>query len=300
MGTGIQVGRYLTTQLKLEIGLRGPVQYFFYETDRVPAPALTGGFATESIDRHVRVFSFAPAITWQFFENSFAHPYLSAGVAMDVSDIHRFRQAGTGSIVQSRTTVRYDVPGVDTRETLVEARPFLAVGSKSVLQQRPVVRASRDPGGHYEVAHRPGVAALRRRCGLLAANHQERIMTTRIVVCVTLMALLATPLRAQDRAAEATAWQSLAATLQPGTLIEIRMKDGTHFKGTFVQRLGERVVVKPRTRVAVPAREIAIAEVESIATAKHGMSPAKRVLIGLGVGIGTMALIGAVLVANAY
>jgi hypothetical protein len=114
------------------------------------------------------------------------------------------------------------------------------------------------------------------------------------------MALLAAPVHAQDRAAETKAWQSLAATLQPGTFIEIRMRDGTHFKGTFVQRRGDGMVVKPRTRVAVPTREIAIADVESIAPARQGMSPAKKVLLGLGVGVGTMALIGALAVAYAY
>ena len=125
-------------------------------------------------------------------------------------------------------------------------------------------------------------------------------MTRRIVVGVTLMAVLVAPLHAQDRAAETTAWQSLAATLQPGTFIEVRMKNGTHFKGTFVQRFDDRVVVKPRTRVAVPAREIALPDVESIATAKEGMSPAKKVLIGLGVVIGALALIGAAVAASAY
>ncbi len=70
------------------------------------------------------------------------------------------------------------------------------------------------------------------------------------------------------------------------------MKDGSHFKGTFVQRFDDRVVVKPRTRVAVPACEVALADGESIATSKQGMSPAKKVLIGLGVGIGAIALIG--------
>ena len=125
-------------------------------------------------------------------------------------------------------------------------------------------------------------------------------MTIRTVVCVTLMALLASPLHAQDRAAETKAWQSLAATLQPGTFIEIRMKDGTHVKGTFVQRIGEGVVVKPRTRVAVPARQIAIADVESIANAKQGMSPGKKVLIGLGVGVSAVLVIGLVALANSY
>ena len=125
-------------------------------------------------------------------------------------------------------------------------------------------------------------------------------MRTRIVAGVTLLAFLAAPLGAQDRAAETAAWQSLAATLQPGTFIEIRLKNGTHFKGTFVQRLDDRMVVKPRTRVAVPAREVAVADVESIATAKQGMSPAKKVLIGLGVGLGVVTLLAFVALANTY
>jgi hypothetical protein len=128
---GVQIGRFLTTHLKAEIGVRGPMRYDFYETISVPAPALPSGFGVTYADKHVRVLSFAPAITWQFFENTFVHPYLSAGVAVDVSDIHRFREAGTSSIVVSRTTVRYDVPGIDTRETAVTARPFFAAGSKS-------------------------------------------------------------------------------------------------------------------------------------------------------------------------
>lgn len=128
---GVQVGRYLTPHLKVEIGVRGPTQYGFLESDRIPVPALPGGFGPAGIDRQVRVLSFAPAITWQFFENSFVHPYVSAGVAMDVSDIHRFREAGTREIFLSRTTVRYDVPGIDTRATAVDARPFLAAGTKS-------------------------------------------------------------------------------------------------------------------------------------------------------------------------
>ena len=127
---GAQVGRYVTPHLKVELGVRGPMQYTSYDTIRVPAP-LTGGFAETWVDRHVRFVSFAPAITWQFFENTFMHPYVSAGVAVDLVDIHRFREAGTESYPLSRTTVRYDVPGIDTRETAVKARPFFAAGSKS-------------------------------------------------------------------------------------------------------------------------------------------------------------------------
>ena len=125
-------------------------------------------------------------------------------------------------------------------------------------------------------------------------------MKTRIVVAATLMALLAAPLGAQDRAREAEAWRSLIATLQPGTLIEIRMKNGARFKATLMERAGDRLTVKPRTRVPVPARELAIADVEAIEITRAGMSPAKKTLIGIGVSVGVMALLGAVIVASSY
>ena len=125
-------------------------------------------------------------------------------------------------------------------------------------------------------------------------------MKMRLVVCATLMALVAAPVRAQDRALEAQAWQSLVATLQPGTLIEIRLTNGTRFKGTLMQREPDRLTVKPRTRVPVPARDVAIADVEAIELAKVGMSPAKKVLIGIGVSVGVLALVGAAIVASAY
>jgi hypothetical protein len=128
---GAQIGRYLTPHLKLEIGVRGPMHYDFSEDGRVPVAALPGGFGPAPIDVRVRVFSVAPAITWQFLENSFFHPYVSAGLAMDVSDIRRLRDAGTRETFLTRGSVRYDVPAVDTRATEFHARPFLAAGSKS-------------------------------------------------------------------------------------------------------------------------------------------------------------------------
>ena len=125
-------------------------------------------------------------------------------------------------------------------------------------------------------------------------------MRTRFVASMMMIALAASPLCAQERAMETAAWQSLAATLQPGTFVEVRLKDGAHFKGTFMQRSGDRVVVKPRTRVPVPAREIAFTDLESIDIAKKGMSPGMKVLIGVGASLATIAVIGLVALASAY
>jgi len=99
---------------------------------------------------------------------------------------------------------------------------------------------------------------------------------------------------------ETAAWQSLAATLQPGAFVEVRLKNGARFKGTLVQRSADNVVVKPRTRVPVPAREIRFADLESIETAKKGMSAGLKVLIGVGASVATIAVIGLVALASAY
>ena len=125
-------------------------------------------------------------------------------------------------------------------------------------------------------------------------------MRTRFVASMMMIALAAAPLGAQERAMETAAWQSLASTLQPGTFVEVRLKDGAHFKGTLMQRSADHLVVKPRTRVPVPAREIPFAELESIDVAKKGMSPGMKVLIGVGASIATIAVIGLVALASAY
>src|SRR5262245_61332007 len=124
-------------------------------------------------------------------------------------------------------------------------------------------------------------------------------MTTRLIASVVLLTIVAAPLGAQTRT-EAAAWQSLAATLRPGTFVEVRLKDGAHFKGTLMQQSPDGIVVKPHTRVPVPARDIGFADLESIEVAKKGISPGMKVLIGVGVSVGAVALLGFLALANSY
>ena len=109
-----------------------------------------------------------------------------------------------------------------------------------------------------------------------------------LLIWVTALALITAPLHAQQPVNEAEAWRSLAATLQPGTFIDLHLKGGEHFKGTFVQQLDGGFVVKPHTRMAVDAREVGFADVESIRPTKPGKSPGTKVLIGVGVGVGAI------------
>lgn len=131
-----QAGRYLTSHLKVEFAVLAPMSYDFYERISVPAPAVPGGVGTTWVDRNVTVLSLQPALTWQFFENTFVHPYVAAGVSVDVANIHRFRDAGADSVFASgNRSFRFDVPAVDTRETVTEFRPFVAFGTKSYFNE---------------------------------------------------------------------------------------------------------------------------------------------------------------------
>ena len=161
---GFQVGRYLTTHLKVEVGVRGPMQYHFYESDRIPLPGVPGRFGPASIDRRVTVISIAPAVTWQFLDNTFVHPYVSGGLDIDLADIHRFRDARSGSITISGATIRYDQPAVDSHEAIVDARPFIAIGTKSYFHSgrwfvRPEIQAGISKSRFAQVSLRLGVGA---------------------------------------------------------------------------------------------------------------------------------------------
>jgi hypothetical protein len=130
-----QAGRYFSPHLKAELAVAGPSTYETYESTRIPVAGLpNGGFAYN--DRSVRVVSLTPAFTYQFLENTFAHPFVSAGASLDLVDDHRFRRETTYTI----NRVSYSVPALDKRDTSLQARPFVAGGFKSYFNERTFVR----------------------------------------------------------------------------------------------------------------------------------------------------------------
>ena len=76
-------------------------------------------------------------MTYQFLSNTFMHPYVSGGVRVAMVDEHRFREA----FMYQFSNVRYAVPALDERRTLVVAKPFLAAGAKSYLSDTAFVRS---------------------------------------------------------------------------------------------------------------------------------------------------------------
>jgi hypothetical protein len=55
-----------------------------------------------------------------------------------------------------------------------------------------------------------------------------------------------------------------------------------------VQVTADAVSIKPRTRIAVPIRDIPFSRIDQIETRRPGMSPGAKVLIGVGVAGGVL------------
>ena len=152
----LDAGRYLTPHLKLDGGL-------------MLTPAQTVGRRTRPIAglppeyqyfdwalTTVHPTSVSGALTYQFRDNEFLHPYLSAGVRTIWQAEHTVRVAQTLRL----RGVDYAIPGVDERTTSVIARPFVAVGCKSYFNSRvfmrPEVLVAFGPSGYSHSTWRIG------------------------------------------------------------------------------------------------------------------------------------------------
>jgi len=124
---------------------------------------------------------------------------------------------------------------------------------------------------------------------------------TFISACVLASLLWASPVSAGQVADdEAGKWQAIVERLEPAALVSIRLKDGTQLKGTVLSAQAVTFTVKPRTRIPVPARDLRYDAIASLERTTVGMSPAKKVLIGVATGAGAMLVIGAIAIASLY
>jgi hypothetical protein len=136
------VGRYWTSHWKTEVGVVNYPRHHDFGQDPIQLPAGFGyAFYTAQIHRRQLV----AAGTYQFLENQFAHPYLSAGTRVGFVNIHKVRDT-TVTVYNGRTAVFSQLPPFDQRETLVQVRPFLAGGFKSYFNERAFVRSELSTG----------------------------------------------------------------------------------------------------------------------------------------------------------
>lgn len=139
-GVAVQVdaGRYWNSHLKTEASFAAITGRSEYQSEQIPVP---GGFASAPLNTEVARKQFAAAITYQFLENVFAHPYVSAGVRATFHDRHTVRLpfaylpfAGSGG-----STI--PLPPREWRDQDTFARPYVAAGFKSYFNERTFIRS---------------------------------------------------------------------------------------------------------------------------------------------------------------
>lgn len=124
---------------------------------------------------------------------------------------------------------------------------------------------------------------------------------TRIITSALIAAVLVanSPSAAQEPVDEARAWQQLASALEPGSMVDVRLKDGTKIRGTVMPGSTAALILKPYTRVPVPARSFAFTDIERIDRWKRGIRPGYMVLLAVSAGVGAMFLGAIALLATA-
>jgi len=124
---------------------------------------------------------------------------------------------------------------------------------------------------------------------------------TRIITGALIAAVLVAnrPAAAQEPVDEARAWQQLASALEPGSMVDVRLKDGTKIRGTVMPGSTAALILKPYTRVPVPARSFAFTDIERIDRWKRGIRPGYMVLLAVSAGAGAMFLGAIALLATA-
>jgi hypothetical protein len=131
------IGRYWTSHWKSEIGMANDPRRRKFGQDPVQvAGAPVYAFYNAEIQR----MQLSAAGTYQFLDNAFAHPYLSAGARVGFVDIHKVRDTSV-IIYNGRSRIDSQVSPLDIRETFVQVRPFLAGGFKSYFDERAFIRS---------------------------------------------------------------------------------------------------------------------------------------------------------------
>lgn len=131
----LDVGRYWSSHLKTEAGLMWLSDVDYYASEAITSPGgQTIGQSFSTIE--TRRTQLVVAGTYQFLENVFAHPYVSAGARVGLLDEHttttRYLYANQGPTIITSP--------VETRGRTVSVRPFAAVGSKSYFSERVFIR----------------------------------------------------------------------------------------------------------------------------------------------------------------
>lgn len=133
----VEGGRYWNSHLKTSVGIQ-PSTRMSWSGNEVLTLA-SGQEVNAWTSGQTRQTQLVLSGTWQFLDNTFAHPYISAGARVGFlafsSERSSYAQAYVNGAWRSST-----IPVVNREWTSVRARPFVAIGSKSYFNERTFVR----------------------------------------------------------------------------------------------------------------------------------------------------------------
>lgn len=156
-GFGIDIGRYWTSHLKTEAGIQLRPDWTAYSSENVRLP---DGQVVNAFRRtDISLTQLSAAATWQFLDNTYAHPYVSAGARIGIARAHGVREE-RGWVYDGRQSISYAVERDESRAVNVIVRPFLAGGFKCYFTERvftrPEVSAAWREGGTSQLTFRLG------------------------------------------------------------------------------------------------------------------------------------------------
>ena len=103
------------------------------------------------------------------------------------------------------------------------------------------------------------------------------MMTTTLV-----LSLAAVPASAQSTP-DGSAWRALAEQFEGGIAVDVRLRDGQHFKATFIAAHPESMLVQRKTRIPVGLQEINYDSIAALSRAQPSrLSGGKIAAIALG------------------
>ena len=105
----------------------------------------------------------------------------------------------------------------------------------------------------------------------------------RVAIPIALIASLASVSAFAQPVSDGTAWRALAEQFEGGIAVDLRLRDGTHFKATFIAAHPDAMLVQRKTRIPVEVQPINYDSIASLSRAQPAnVSAAKIAAIALG------------------
>jgi hypothetical protein len=156
---GVIVGRHLTTNLKIQVEATGSTAGSRYISRPITVP---GAAYPQWLTSEVRnsVTSAGAVVAWQFRENEWVHPFVEAGVTVDVDRV-RLLTPEQFSYGDSRGAPPERIADAQSDDrTTTRAHPVIGGGAKLYFNQRAFVRTDARVtlgSGYQNLAVRAGV-----------------------------------------------------------------------------------------------------------------------------------------------